>query len=149
MKYYQPHVARSANPGSEAELQVMLCDYLRLQYPSAIFRSDYAAGLKLTMQQAIHHKRLQRQRAWPDLQIAEARHGYHGLFLELKRAGSSPFKKDGSLRTDAHVQEQEAVLESLRKRGYKAEFAVGWPDARQKIDEYLSGSRAEQSPETF
>jgi hypothetical protein len=37
---------------TESQLQLNVCDYLRMQYPGVIFRSDVAAGLKLSMSQA-------------------------------------------------------------------------------------------------
>lgn len=122
---------------SEASLQKMVTDYLRLRYPGVIFRSDFASGLKLTMGQAVAHKRLQHSRAFPDLQILEPIGNYHGLFLELKKEGTRVYLKDGSLSTDPHIQEQAAMLRILNSKGYKAEFAIGWSDAVSKIDNYF------------
>lgn len=67
-------------------------------------------------------------------------HIYNGLYLELKAEGNSPFKKDGSLKKDEHLEEQEEMLEALRSRGYKAEFAVGFEEAKELIDDYLGES---------
>lgn len=89
------------------------------------------------MGQAVRHKRLQSGRAWPDLFIAEPRGSKHGLFIELK--ATNIFKKDGTLRANPHVAEQEEMLKQLRSRGYRAEFAVGFAAARQLVDSYLSG----------
>lgn len=123
---------------TEAQLQLQVCDYLRLQYPNVVFRSDVAAGLKLTMGQASRHKRLQSSRAYPDLFIAQPRYDWSGLYLELKKPGVKLYKADGSLYADAHVHEQDAMLQRLRELGYRAEFAVGFEEARTIIDAYLT-----------
>lgn len=146
---------------SELELQAQVADYIRLQYPSVIFHSDFGSGVKLTMGQAVKQKRLNGgRRAWPDMFIAEprwfdvetrqkntdgvavptkARMVKHGLFIELKKGGTRIFKKDGSLVSDEHIREQFDMLEQLRRAGYVAEFAVGFDEAKKIIDEYLGG----------
>ena len=123
---------------SEADLQVQVADYLRLQYPDVMFHSDYGSGIKLTMGQAIKQKRQNGgRRAWPDMALAEPRGKYHGAYIELKRPGTRIFKKDGTLVADEHIREQFDVLEQLRKRGYIAEFACGFDEAKEIIDNYL------------
>ena len=143
---------------SEADLQVQVADYLRLQYPSVMFHSDFGSGIKLTMGQAIKQKRQNGgRRAWPDMFIAEGivvddergqfykgsyyplKHVYLGLFIELKKAGTRIYKKDGTLVADQHIREQFDILEQLRKRGYMAEFACGFDEAKRIIDKYLRG----------
>lgn len=153
----------------EHQLYEKIARYLQLQYPGAIYRFDIAADLKLTMGQAAKHKRLHPRRGYPDLFIAEptapkavkklyredengaqsvgyvfstkdSMDMYAGLYLELKAEGNSPFKKDGSLKKDEHLEEQQAMLESLRVKGYKAEFAVGFEGAKQIIDDYLGSN---------
>ena len=141
---------------SEADLQVQVADYLRLQYPDVMFHSDFGSGIKLTMGQAIKQKRQNGgRRAWPDMLIAEpivrdsetgqfykgnyypTKQVYNGLFIELKRPGTRIYKKDGTLVADQHIREQFDVLEQLRKRGYMAEFACGFDEAKRIIDGYL------------
>ena len=155
----------------ESELQVQVADYLRLRYPNVLFHSDYGSGVKLTIRQAVIQKRQNGgRRAWPDLFIANPKAGTlrfgpfiteydeegdiksirqdatapetirFGLFLELKREGTRLKKKNGEWASD-HVAEQAGVLEDLRKRGYKAEFACGFDEAKELIDDYL-GDRA-------
>lgn len=122
---------------SEHDLYTMLADYLRYNYKDIIWRFDLAADLKLTIGQARKHKRLQQHRGYPDLFIAEPRGEYHGAYIELKKAGTRIFKKDGTLVADQHIREQFDILEQLRKRGYMAEFACGFDEAKIIIDEYL------------
>ena len=133
---------------TELELQMQVADYLRLQYPGVLFHSDFGSGVKLTMGQAIKQKRLQGgRRSWPDMLIAEARSlgdkCYHALFIELKKEGTRIFKKDGTLVSDAHICEQFDMLEQLRQRGYAAEFACGFDEAKKIIDEYLKPNKEE------
>lgn len=138
---------------SEENLQIQVADYLRLQYPNVLFHSDYGSGINLTIGQAVIQKRLNGgRRAWPDMLIAKpatiaigqkSPAGYsakllHGLFLELKKDGTRLKKKDDSWASE-HIAEQAKTLEQLRKEGYKAEFAVGFKQAKQIIDGYLRG----------
>lgn len=141
---------------TELELQAQVADYIRLKYPSVIFHSDFGSGIKLTMGQAIRQKRLNGgRRSWPDMFIAEGivvddekgqfykgnyyplKHVYLGLFIELKKAGTRIYRKDGRLVSDAHIREQFDMLEQLRQRGYEAHFACGFDEAKKIIDEYL------------
>ena len=141
---------------TELELQAQVADYLRLQYPNVLFHSDFGSGIKLTPGQAMRQKRLQGgRRSWPDMFIAEpmarkidlskdspfdkaAKLVMHaGLFIELKKAGTRIYRKDGRLVSDAHIREQYDMLEQLRQRGYMAEFACGFDEAKKIIDEYL------------
>lgn len=130
---------------TETQVQLQICEYIRTYYPETVFRSDYASGLKLTIRQAAQHKRLQSGRAWPDLVIYESSHDgkYPLLALELKAPGVVIYKRDGSLRADQHLEEQALVLEALRKRGYSADFAIGFGDAQRKIDAYMGVENAE------
>jgi hypothetical protein len=124
---------------TEAILHEQITQYLRLQYSAVLFRTDYAAGIKMTIGQAGRHKRLQSGRAWPDLFVAEPRRDFSGLFLELKREGTRVWLKDGkTLVADPHIREQAAVLQGLVDRGYFATFAVGFDEAKLVVDRYLA-----------
>ena len=136
----------------EIDLQAQVADYIRLQYPSAIFHSDFGSGIKLTMGQAIKQKRLNGgRRSWPDMMIAETMlrrekdgtyTAYSGLFVELKKEGTRIFKRDGTLVADEHIREQFDMLHDLRARGYAAEFACGFDEAKKLIDGYMKGRYA-------
>lgn len=135
----------------ESTLQCHVADYLRLQYPHVLFHSDYGSGIKLTPGQAAKQKRQNGgRRAWPDMFIAEPKVDleymikYSGLFIELKKAGTRIFKKNGTLVSNAHICEQFDMLEQLRRRGYKAEFACGFNEAKKIIDEYLGDPETEE-----
>ncbi len=122
----------------ESTLQCHVADYLRLQYPSVIFHSDYGSGVRLTPGQArMQNRQNGGRRAWPDLFVAEPRNGVAGLFIELKKDGTRILKKDGTLVADAHIREQYDMLRELEARGYKAFFGVGFGQCKQIIDDYL------------
>ena len=123
---------------SEAVLQQQVADYLRLQYPNVLFHSDFGSGIKLTMGQAVKQKRQNGgRRAWPDMFLAEPTKRHNGLFIELKREGARIKKKNGDWASD-HIAEQADVLDRLEFRGYKAVFAVGFEEAKEVIDKYMT-----------
>lgn len=112
-------------------------NYLNFQYPEVIFRTDFAAGMKLSIGQAIKHKNLQSGRSFPDLFVAEPRGGYHGLFLELKRDGTKIFKRDGTVLMNEHLLEQAQIIARLVLKGYYASFSVGFDGTQRIIDWYF------------
>ncbi len=122
----------------EAELRRMLARWLQLQYPNVIYRFDLAADLKLTMGQARKHKELHPKRGYPDLFIAEPRSCYHGMYIELKADGNSPYKRNGELKSSEHLREQSVFLHNLNCRGYFAVFATGFDEAKSLIEKYLN-----------
>lgn len=141
----------------EESLQRQVCQYLRLQYPHVIFRSDYSAGLHLTENQARINRSMQSGRGFPDLfiyhPVTHIKDGvgrqYHGMALELKKDGTSVILKigprKGMLSTDPHIQEQALVLKTLSGLGYYANFAVGFDEATQLIDWYFGRTKTEQA----
>lgn len=123
----------------EAEIQQCVADYLRFQYPNVIFHSDFGSGIKLTMGQAVKQKRLNGgRRAWPDMFVAEPTLDYSGLFIELKKDGTRLKKQNGEWSSE-HIAEQARMLSELQARGYKADFALGFDQAKNLIDDYLGG----------
>lgn len=125
----------------EESLQKRVCSYLRKEYPQAIFRSDYAAGLQLTENQARIMHQINSCRGYPDLFIATPSRGYHGLYLELKREGTTIYvtrgPQKGQMSVDLHIREQAAVIQQLNGLGYFARFAVGYEKACKIIDWYF------------
>lgn len=120
----------------EKSLHKSVCDYLRLQYPKVMFNSDMAGAMKLTIGQAVQIKQLRSNRGFPDIVIYEARNGFNGLFLELKREGEKIFRQNGNFVSD-HVAEQNDCMNELMKRGYLCYFSVGFDEAKKLIDNYL------------
>lgn len=130
---------------NEAELQKQVAIYIRMQYPDVIFHSDFGSGVKLTPWQARMQKMQNGgRRAWPDMMIAEPIGNYHGLFIELKREGARLKKQNGEWAS-SHIAEQNIMLNELSNKGYKAEFAIGFEQALDLIDDYLGGKYARNS----
>lgn len=133
---------------NESVIQQQVADYLTIRYPDVIFHSDFGSGIKLTMGQAIKQKRLNGgRRAWPDMFIAQpiefdfgqlSWRRFAGLFIELKKDGTRLKKQNGEWASE-HIEEQALMLTKLRQRGYYAEFAVGFDQAKNLIDKYLGG----------
>lgn len=120
---------------SEASLHQQVVDYIKYQYPKVLFRTDFAAGIKMTIGQAVKHKKLQKCDKWPDIFIAKPAGAHSGLFLELK-TDPNLFNKKFEYKTK-HLKEQAEVLDQLNRTGYLAFFACGFEDAKNKIDRYL------------
>lgn len=70
----------------------------------------------------------------PDIFLPVARHGFHGLFLELKTEANRP--KRGGMGGLSELQAQ--WLGELRDQGYKAVVAYGFEEAKQILIDYLS-----------
>lgn len=121
----------------EETLHLKVCDYLRKNYPDVLFRTDFSSGMKMTPGQAAKHKKFQKSRAWPDLFIAESNILASGLFLELKAEGTKIYKRNGEIRQNKHLIEQDKMLEELSKKGYRARFVIGYNQAIFEIQQYL------------
>src|SRR6185503_7433445 len=98
----------------ESTLHQQVVDYLKYQYPKVLFRTDFAAGIKMTIGQAVKHKKIQKCKAW------------HDLFIEIKKDVREVLLKDGGLRKDEHIQEQAEILRQLSLKGFKAVFGGGF-----------------------
>lgn len=62
----------------------------------------------------------------PDIFLPVARHGYHGLYIELKR------REGGRVSP-----EQNEMIAALREQGFRVEVCRGWEAARDVIEEYM------------
>lgn len=124
-------------------------EYLKWQHKKVIFRTDFAAGIKMTMGQAAKHKRLQYGRAWPDLFIALPAYRsprmaggdtsqYFGLFIELKAGNVRLKKRDQTWATD-HIREQYEMMLELDAAGYACAFARGFDEAIAVLEWYING----------
>jgi hypothetical protein len=131
---------------SEESEQLSLCKYIKLQYKDAIFNSDHS-GIRVSPGLANKIKSLHSVNGIPDLNIDEARGGFFGLKIELKATGKSPYKKDGSLKKDDHLETQAELLKKLSKKGYLAKFCTGFDEAKELVDFYMNLPETKQ--ETF
>jgi hypothetical protein len=121
----------------EQSIHKQVCTYLKMQFPKAIYHTDFAAGVKMSIGQAVKNASLQSGKSWPDLFIAEPRNGHFGLFIEIKASMDKVYKKDLTFKKDEHVQAQAEMLTALTERGYKSVFGCGFDHCKTIIDEYM------------
>jgi len=122
----------------EQKIQIAISQYIKTQYPDVIFTSE-SSGLRLSIAQAVILKKCRSCRALPDLWILEAKRGYHACLIELKKENAKIYKKNGELKKDKHLAEQEEIQHRLSQKGYFCQFAVGFDEAKQIVDYYLGG----------
>lgn len=126
----------------EENLQIQICDYLKIQYPRAFFTCE-SAGINRSIAAAKKAQRTRSNRGIPDLMIfnPSANGQYHSLFLELKKDDISIIVKigerKGQLVANEHINEQYASILALRNIGHWADFAVGFEEAKRTIDAYF------------
>jgi hypothetical protein len=128
----------------EDSLQAQVIRYLATQYPEAMVYTNPMSGMKLSLSQAARIKRLGHRAGFPDIMIFEPRWIWRGLFIELKKEGESPYKLDGTLRKNEHLERQERIIRALQDRGYQATFAVGFYAAVMVIDGYMNNDGGER-----
>jgi hypothetical protein len=109
---------------NETDLQMHVVNYIRMQYPKARFCASLG-GIRTSISQAKKAKKTGYWAGFPDLQICEPNHLYHGLFIELKtekgRATAS----------------QKEWIKALNERGYKAVICKGFMECKEELDKYL------------
>ena len=120
----------------EYQLQKQVCAYLNAQYPDVLYLSDTIASVRLTMPQAMRNKAIQKNGfKCPDLLILEPKKEYSGMFIELKK--DSPYKKDGTLKKNKHLEYQEKSMHELISKGYYCLFSWNFEQTKRIIDIYL------------
>jgi hypothetical protein len=120
----------------EYDLQCLVVKYLNAQYPNVLFYSDTIASIKLTKAQAGRNAKIQKKGfKMPDLIILHPNKIYFGLMIELKI--SSPYKKDGKLLKNEHLEGQEQTIRDLNHRGYFSCFAWSFEQTKEIIDNYM------------
>ena len=123
----------------EFELQKAICRWLNVQYPKVLYLSDTIASVKLTIPQQNRNKLIQKNGfKTPDLLIFEPNKEFKGLFIELKV--KSPFKKDGTLLKDEHLEAQQKTINDLKDKGYHACFSWSFEMTLEIINKYISNS---------
>ena len=113
----------------EELLVTQVANYIKMNHPTIPFRFDQIDQIGMVngkRNNLIHGKYA---RGYPDLLIATCRHGYGGLYLELKATLTVP-------NTD-HTRRQAVYHEVLRKNGYKVLFVCGYKQAKKEIKKYL------------
>lgn len=136
---------------AEDHIVKQISEYLNSQYPKLIWHFDLSSGGCMTIGMAKRNSLINKCKGYPDLFIAKSKtvitseelpfdteFTYFGLFLELKTEGTTIYKKDGTLRKDQHLEEQNLMLYRLERYGYMARFACGFFEAKKIIDSYLN-----------
>lgn len=121
---------------TEAQVHRQVADLIRLRWPKAIFNSD-GAGNFTTPVQAAMATALRSSSGYPDLFVAAPRGKFHGCYIELKAPDAPLYLKSGVLSTNAHIQKQAEMLQSLTNEGYYANFAQGFEDAEKQLNWYM------------
>ena len=105
--------------------------YLSTVYSDIPFRFDLFADQVTTIGVARKNKALHGKwnRGYPDLIVLQATKKYGALFIELKATKT--------VVNSEHTRRQRAYHEYLRLRGYKADFACGFEEAKKQIDAYM------------
>jgi len=128
---------RSKPKRYEESMQIALSKYIKLQYPNVLFTAE-SSGIRVPIGTAVKMKAQRSTHTLPDMLVMEPRGPFHGLILELKKYGESPWKKNGQLKEDRHIQDQSKTINLFIAKGYCAEFAVGLNAAIKSVDTYMA-----------
>lgn len=119
--------------------QLIVVTHLRTKYPKVKFLANYLSGARLPVYLAVKAKKLgQASQGTPDLFIFFNNGKYASLAIELKAEGKNPFKKNGMLKSDEHLEKQFNYINYLNNIGFYAKFCVGADDAIKTIDSYMN-----------
>lgn len=110
---------------TEQRQQEALVTYIQLQYPKVRYCASLGGQYQQYQSQRRKAVKTGYVKGFPDLQITEARKGYHGLFIELKT------------KTGRITKYQQEWIDDLNERGYKAECCQGLESALDLVDWYL------------
>ena len=119
----------------EDHLQYQVCQYITLQYPDVRYYHTPNEGKRSAFERFLISI-LGVKSGVPDLVVPVARHGYHGLYLELKTGTKKP------------TLNQKNWLSYLRDQGYRATWLNDFDKIRELLDWYL-GSWALRSMGPF
>ena len=137
LKEFKGMKPKKRNAKHEESLSLKVCNYLKTDYPDIIFTCE-SSGIRLPIYAAVKLAKQRSESGLPDLMVFHPNKNYGALFIELKKEGTVIFLKNGSMTADKHIREQAAVLKRLNDLGYKACFAVGYEEAIQIIDDYMT-----------
>lgn len=114
---------------TEAQEQETLFDWARImegRYPELALLHAIPNGGSRHPVEAMHLKAQGVKPGIPDIFLPVARHGYHGLYIEMKR------QNGGRVSV-----EQKKMLTALTEQGYRAVVCEGWEKAKDEIEAYL------------
>ena len=107
---------------SEAKEQEVVIEYCNIKHIPVFAIPN---GGSRNVIEAANLKRQGVKAGVPDLMIPVAKHGYHGLFIEMKVGYNKPTEK------------QEKWINKLRDNGYKVKVCYGANDAINTIVSYM------------
>lgn len=116
---------------SEEEEQITLFSWARIyqhKYPALKWLHAIPNGGYRTKSQAARLKAGGVKAGVADIFLPAAAAGYHGLYIELKRADGGRASK-----------EQKEFISDMQKAGFRAEVCHGWRSAAETIEQYLVG----------
>lgn len=128
---------------SEKILHRKVCDYLQEYYPHVYFDSD-SSGIRVGQGMANQLKQTRSSHAHLDLTVLEPSREFKALILELKV--KTPFLKDGSLSTEAHIQDQFITMCLLESKGYKCMWCWSLDQAITIFQNYLGDPKQDNTP---
>lgn len=111
---------------TEHILQVDCVNYFRLRYPKGLIYAIPNGGQRNVIVAA----KLKAEGVLsgvPDLHIAIAKNGFHGLYIELKNG------KVGKVS-----ENQKTIMEKLQSEGYRCEVCRSFDEFRTIIDNYMN-----------
>jgi len=94
-------------------------------------------GGKRHKKTAVDLKREGVKAGYPDILIDEARKGYHGLRIEMKRRAKTLKSGKKSTSHTSVSEEQKKWIETLNKNGFLAVVCYGEDEAIEVINEYF------------
>ena len=109
---------------TESEIQTRVVQFVRTFYPNTLIFS-IPNGAHTTTKNRVRLSKEGLLAGAPDLAIMEPRHGFHGLFIELKT-------EDGVVSTA-----QNDVMQQLHQRNYLCYVARHHDTAIKIIEDYL------------
>ena len=111
---------------SEEKVQIAIVNYLKMQYPDALFTATMGGQYQKHHSQRRRAKATGYLRGVSDLLIFEPKGGYYGLFIELKRDKKS-----------YPTAEQKLFISNALQRGYYSVCAKGFDEYKEIIDKYF------------
>ena len=112
---------------SEEKIQIAIVNYIRAQYPNALFTATMGGQFQRHHSQRRKAKLTGYLRGVSDLLIFEPTRRYYGLFIELKR--------DKKCYPTA---EQKQFISNTLERGYYSVCAKGFEQCKEVIDKYFN-----------
>ena len=106
-------------------LQVACVNYFRLRYPKGLIYAIPNGGQR----NVIVASKLKAEGVLsgvPDLHIATAKKGFHGLYIELKNG------KAGKVSDN-----QKTIMEKLQSEGYRCEVCRSFDEFKNVVNDYM------------